>query len=348
MSGDAECVTRFFRVLFATVVKPISDFRLLISGLCVLLFALCVAEAQQPKKVYRIGVLSPRSGIEPNDEAFRQHLRELGYVEGQNLLIEWRFSKGQQELYDEFAAELVRLKLDCIVVSGIGAAHATKQATSKIPIVMSNASDDPVRQGLIASLARPGGNITGFTDIAAELAGKRLELLKEAFPKISRVAHLSGRGNAPGVASLKEVETAARWLGVRVQALELPGPDDLESAFGAAVKGRADSLIVAAHGFINSYREWIVNLTVKNRLPSMYTNPQFVLAGGLMSYAADITDQYRRAAIYVDRILKGTKPADLPVEQPKKFEFIINLGAAKQIGLTIPPNVLARADKVIR
>jgi putative ABC transport system substrate-binding protein len=314
-----------------------------------MLLALSVpAQAQQPKKVYRIGVLSPRSGVEPNDEAFRQHLRELGYVEGQNLLIEWRFSRGKQELYDEFAAELVRLKLDCIVVSGIGAARATKQATSTIPIVMSNASDDPVRQELISSLARPGGNITGFTDIASELAGKRLELLKDALPKISRVAHLSARANAPGVASLKEVETAARWLGVRVQALELSGPDDLENAFRAAVKGGADGLIVAAHGFINSYRERIVNLAVKNRLPSMYTNPQFVLAGGLMSYAADITDQYRGGAIYVDKILKGTKPADLPVQQPKKFELVINLKAAKQIGLTIPPNVLARADKVIR
>ncbi|HSE89543.1 MAG TPA: ABC transporter substrate-binding protein [Candidatus Binatia bacterium] len=320
-----------------------------VHALCAMLFALCVsAEAQQPKNVYRIGVLSPRSGIEPNDEVFRQQLREFGYVEGQNLLIEWRFSKGKQELYHEFAADLVRLRLDCIVVSGIGAAQATKQATSAIPIVMSNASDDPVRQGLISSLARPGGNITGFTDIASELAGKRLELLKEAFPKISRVAHLSARANAPGAASLKEIETAARWFGVRVQALELPGPDDLENAFRAAVKGRADGLIVAAHGFINSYRERIVNLTVKNRLPSIYTNPQFVLAGGLMSYAADITDQYRRTAIYVDKILKGTKPVDLPVEQPKKFELVINLKSAKQIGVTIPQSVLYRADKVIK
>jgi putative ABC transport system substrate-binding protein len=315
----------------------------------VVLFALgVIAEAQQPKKVYRIGVLSPRSGIEPNDEAFRQHLRELGYVEGQNLLIEWRFNKGKQELYPELAAELVRLKLDCIVVSGVGAAHATKQATSTIPIVMSNASDDPVRQGLISSLARPGGNITGFTDIASELAGKRLELMKEAFPKITRVAHLSHRGTGAGAANLKETEVAARVLGVRVQALVLPGPDDLENAFRAAVKGRADGLIVAAHGFINSYRERIVNLTIKNRLPSMYTNPQFVLVGGLMSYAANVTDQYRRAAIYVDKILKGTKPADLPVEQPKKFELVINLKTAKQIGLTIPPELLARATKLIK
>lgn len=317
--------------------------------LCTMFFSLRFAtEAQQPSKVFRIGILSPRSGIDPDDEAFRERLRELGYAEGQNLLIEWRFTKGKAELYPHLAAELARLGVDCMVVSGIGATHAARQATSTIPIVMANASDDPVRQGLIASLARPGGNITGFTDMASDLAGKRLDLLKEAFPKVSRVAHLSDRTSPPGAADLKEIESTARRLGVRVQPLELLSPDDLESAFRAAVKGRVDGLIVAAHGFIHTYRERIVNLTVKNRMPSMYTNPQFVLAGGLMSYAADIPDQYRRAATYVDKILKGTKPADLPVQRATKFELIINLKTAKQIGLTIPPNVLARADKVIR
>ena len=235
-----------------------------------------------------------------------------------------------------------------MIVSGIRAAHAAKQASATIPIVMANASDDPVRQGLVASLAQPGGNITGFTDMASELAGKRLELLKEAIPKVSRVAHLSDRTTPPGAADLKEIEAAARVLGVRIRPLQLQGSDELATAFRAAMKGRVDALIVAAHGFIHSHREQIVSLTAKNRLPAMYTNPEFVIAGGLMSYAADIPDQYRRTAIYVDRILKGTKPAELPVQQPMKFELVINLKAAKQIGLPISPNVLVRADRVIR
>ena len=319
-----------------------------ILGIALLLAVAVLAQAQQPSKLYRIGFLSPRSEIHADDEAFRERLRELGYVDGRNLSIEWRFTQGKSALYTDLAAELVRLRVDCLIVSGIRAAHAAKQASATIPIVMANASDDPVRQGLVASLAHPGGNITGFTDMASELAGNRLELLKDAIPKVYRVAHLSDRTTPPGAADLKEIEAAARVLGVRVLPLKLQGSDELASAFRAAVKGRVDAFIIAAHGFIHSHREKIVSLTAKNRLPAMYTNPEFVIAGGLMSYAADIPDQYRRAANYVDKILKGIKPAELPVQQPMKFELVINLRAAKQIGLAISPNVLRRANRVIR
>ena len=307
-----------------------------------------IAQAQQPKKVYRIGYLTQRVGIAPQDEAFRKGLRELGYTEGQNIVIEWRFTKGKNSLFPEFASELVRLHVDCIVAVGVEATRAAKQATGTIPIVMANASDDPVRQGLIASLARPGGNITGLIDISSDLAGKRLELLKEAFPKVSRVGHLFDPASATGRAHFKEIEAAAPAFGVQVQRLEVGGPDNLENAFRAAAKSRTQALIVVSSGFINSHRERIVNLEIENRMPVMYTNTLFVLAGGLMSYGPDVPDQFRRAAVYVDKILKGSKPADLPVEQPTKFELLINLKTAKQIGLTISPNLLARADRVIR
>jgi putative tryptophan/tyrosine transport system substrate-binding protein len=306
------------------------------------------AEAQQPEKVYRIGYLSPRVGIESQDEAFREALRELGYVEGQKIRIEWRFAKGKTALFPDFAAELVRLKVDCIVALGVGATRAAKDATKSIPIVMGNASDDPVRRGLIASLASPGGNITGFTDMAPDLAGKRLEILKEAFPKVSRVGHLWERGSSPGATHFKEVEAAGRALRVRVQALEVPGPNDLLGAFQSARVAGADSLIVVGFGFLNSHRERIVNLATKHRLPAMYTTTPYVVVGGLMSYAPDGSDRMRRAAVYVDKILKGTKPTDLPVQQPMKFEFVVNLKTVTQIGLTISPNVLARADRVIK
>jgi len=213
---------------------------------------------------------------------------------------------------------------------------------------MANASDDPVRQGLIASLARPGGNVTGLIDISSDLAGKRLELLKEAFPKVSRVGHLFDPASATGRAHFKEVEAAAPAFGVQVHRLEVGGPDNLANAFRAAAKSRTEALIVVSSGFVNSHRERVVNLDIKNRLPVMYTNTLFVLVGGLMSYGPDVPDQFRRAAVYVDKILKGVKPADLPVERPMKFELIINLKTAKHIALTIPPNVLARADKVIK
>ena len=303
------------------------------------------SEAQQPGKIYRIGYLSNSLRV---NSGFREALREIGYVEGQNLVIEWRAAKGKLDLLPKLAAELVRLNLDCIVSFGVNPTRAVKQASHTIPIVMGNADDDPVRQGLVASLAQPGGNVTGFTNIGSELAGKRLELLKETVPKISRVAILwdpKGRG---GTGHIGETGLAAPKLGVQLQPLEVRGPEFLENTFRAAENGRAEALIVVATGLMNSHRPRIVELAVKARLPAMYSNLEFVRAGGLMSYDADAPERYRRIAIYVDRILKGAKPADLPVERPTKFEFIINLKAAKQIGVTIPPGVLARADRVMR
>ena len=298
-------------------------------------------EAQQTPKVYRIGYLAPG----PVDGSFRQGLRDLGYVEGKNLIIEYR--QGPERL-PELAAELVRLKADLILAVGIGSIRAAKKATDTIPIVMGNASDDPVQHGLVVSLARPGGNITGVIDMLPDLAGKRLELLKEAFPKLSRVGHLSARGTPPGIAHLKEVEMTGRALGIRVQALEVPSPDDLDNAFRAAVERRMEALIVVGVNFFIPHRPRIVELELKNRLPAMHTHASWVPAGGLMSYTTNEVERYRRAAHYVDKVLNGAKPADLPVERPTKFELILNLKTAKQIGVTIPPNVLARADRVIR
>ncbi len=309
-----------------------------------LLVAPLPAEAQQPKRIYRIGYLA-RSGVH---EGFRKRLRKLGYIEGRNLVIEWRSAKGKRSLYPELAAELVRLKVDLIFTVGPHATRAAKQATSTIPIVMGNASVDPVRHGLVASLARPGGNITGLFDLMTDLAGKRLELLKEAFPKVSRVGHLSVRGNLPGAAHLKETEAVARALGVRIQALEVRGPDDLENTFRAAVEGGADALIVVGVSFFIRHRQRIVNLEAKYRLPAMHTHRGWVPAGGLMSYRTNNLERYRRAATYVDRILKGTNAADLPVERVTKFVFEINLKTAKQIGVTIPPVLLLQATKVIK
>jgi ABC-type uncharacterized transport system substrate-binding protein len=310
-----------------------------------LLTTIDFAAAQQTKKVPRIGYLSSRFAIEPREEAFRKGLSELGYVEGQNIVIEWRFAEGKRERQTSLAADLVRLNVECIIATGTSAVHAAKQATSTIPIIMANMGDDPVQQGFVASLARPGGNITGFTIMGGDLAGKRLEIVKEVLPKVSRVAILRDPGNPATSAYLKETEAAAGALGVQLQSIESRGGSDLVNVFRAAAKGRAGALIVVAFG---AQRPQIVNLTIKNRIPTMYTDPTFVPDGGLMSYSADVIEQFRRAAIYVDKILKGTKPADLPVERPTKFELLINLKTAKQIGLTIPPNVLARADKVIR
>jgi putative ABC transport system substrate-binding protein len=305
-----------------------------------------IAAAQQSKKVFRVGYLSPAASLNasPAMESFRQGLRALGYVEGQNIVIEWRFTKGDAAKFPGFAAELVRLKVDCIVTQGIPAIRSAKQATSTIPIVM-NVGDDPVQMGLIANLARPESNITGFTNIAAELAGKRLELLKEAFPKIYRVGHLWG--GMTGAAHFREIETPARALRLQLQRMEVKEPGDLANSFRSVGKD-ADALIVVGAAWLNSHRAQIIDLAVKTRLPVMYTQRQFVVEGGLMSYAADLFEQSRRAAIYVDRILKGAKPADLPVEQPTKFELMISLKAAKQIGVTIPPSVLVRADRVIK
>src|SRR5262245_36134688 len=326
--------------------------KIAILTLSTLLLVLCVsAEAQQPGKVYRIGYLTGRTNIGPNDEAFRRALRELGYIEGKNLVIEWRFvGPNNPDRNSEFAVELVRLKVDCIVTVGLGLSRAAKQATNTIPIVMANVSDDPVRNKLIDSLARPGGNITGFTDIAHDLAGKRLELIKETLPKASRVAVLwYSASSVVAAKQLEETEIAARPLGVRIQSLEVRSSEDFDHAFQMANKQRAEALIaVSFGGLLTNNQQKVVNLAAKNRLPAMYTNSEFVEAGGLMSYAPDGPDRYRRVAGYVDKILKGTRPADLPVQQPTKFELLMNLKAAKQIGLTIPPNVLARADKVIK
>jgi putative tryptophan/tyrosine transport system substrate-binding protein len=315
-----------------------------------MLFALSFpTNAQQPTKVSRIGFLSAPSpsAVSARAEAFRQGLHDLGHVEGQDIAIEYRYAEGKLDRFPALAAELVRLKVDVILTGTSAGTRSAKEATATIPIVMAQ-DGDPVGNGFVASLARPGGNITGLSSLAPEISGKRLELLKEIGPKFSRVA-VFGNSASPGTAqSLKESELAAGAFGVQLQYLDVRNPKDIETAFAAASKGRADAVLVLASPIFNVQRKQIVDLAVKSRLPVIYYAPEWVQDGGLMSYGVSYTDLYRRAATYVDKILKGTKPADLPVEQPKKFEFIINLKAAKQIGLTIPPNVLARADKVIR
>ncbi len=317
-------------------------------GLLVLLVGWAgMAEAQQPKKVPRIGYLSARSGPESRDESFRQGLRELGYVEGKNIVIESRYAEGKLDRLPALAAELVRLKVDVIVTGGPTPTRAAKEATVSIPIVM-EFDNDPVGSGFVASLARPGGNITGLSTLAPEISGKQLELLKEIVPRLARVAVL-GDSTTPGNAqSLRETELAAGAFKVKLQYLDVLDPKDIETAFRAASKGRADAVLMMTSRVFVLQRTQIADLAAKSRLPAIYDRREFVDDGGLMSYGTNFTDLSRRAATYVDKILKGAKPADLPVEQPTKFELIINLKAAKQIGLMIPPNILARADKVIR
>jgi putative ABC transport system substrate-binding protein len=317
---------------------------------CSMLLALPFrAQAQQPTKIPRIGFLtaSSPSVISARFESFRQGLRELGYVEGKNIVVEVRYAEEKLDRLRELAAELVRLKVDIIVSAGPQSTRAAKEATVTIPIVM--AFDfDPVGNGFVASLARPGGNITGLSTLAPEISGKQLELLKETVPKLSRVAVL-GNSTDPGNAQvLKEVELAAGALKVKLQYLDVRAPEDIETAFRAASKGRADAILALSSFLFISQRKQLVDLAVKSRLPAIYDRREFVEDGGLMTYSVSQTDLFRRAATYVDKILKGRKPTELPVEQPMKFEFIINLKAAKQIGLTVPPNVLVRADKVIR
>jgi putative ABC transport system substrate-binding protein len=314
-----------------------------------LLAVAVIAEAQQPKKVPRIAYLATglQSFATSNIDAFRQGLRDLGYVEGKNIEIEWRFGGYRVELLSNLATELVRLKVDLIVATGGPAVRAAKKETGTIPIVMAF-SGDPVGTGLVTSLARPGGNVTGLSYMAPDLSAKRLELLKEAFPKVSRVAVLFDVTDAVSALEFKETQVGAQALGVTLQSMEVRGPDDFESAFLALTRERADGLLTFAHALTIPNRKQIADLAAKHRLPAMYGLSEFAEAGGLMAYGPNLSDLYRRAAVYVDKILKGTKPADLPVEQPTKFEFIINLKAAKQIGMTIPPNVLARADKVIK
>jgi putative tryptophan/tyrosine transport system substrate-binding protein len=307
------------------------------------------AEAQQPGKVPQIGYLSSTSPSAGSFriEAFRQGLRELGYIEGKNLAIEWRFAEGKLDRLPELAAELVRLKVDIIVSASPPVTGAVKDATVTIPIVMAH-DPDPVGNSFVASLARPGGNITGLASFAPELSGKRLELLKEIIPRLARVAVL-GYSTEPGFPQvLREIELAAAALKVQFQYLDVLAPKDIETELQAAAKGRADAILVMNSPIFIAHRKQVADLAVRNRLPAIYYSTEFVEEGGLMSYGVSFTDLYRRAPTYVDKILKGRNPADLPVEQPKKFEFVINLKTAKQIGLTIPPNVLARADKVIK
>ena len=305
--------------------------------------------AQQTKKIPRIGFLSSLSSqaVANRIEAFRQGLSELGYAEGKNILIEWRYAEGKTERLPELAAELVRLKVDAIVTGGPAVNRFAKEATAAIPIVLSF-DNDPVGNGFGASLARPGGNVTGFSTHYPEISGKQLELLKEIVPRLSRVAVL-GNSTVPGNAQvLREAELAAGAFGIKLQHLEVQNANEIETAFRAAIKGHADAVLVLGSQVVTSHIKQFAEMAAKNRLPAMFWSPEFVEAGGLMTYSVSITDLFRRSAIYVDKILKGAKPADLPVEQPKKFELVINLKAAKQIGLTIPPNVLARADKVIK
>jgi putative tryptophan/tyrosine transport system substrate-binding protein len=313
-----------------------------------ILTGLPLAWAQQAKKVARIGYLGNTASTSAIDmKRFRERLSELGYIEGQNIAIEYRYFDGKVERLPELAAELVRL--DCAVIVAIGneATKAAKNVMKETPIVMAS-TNEGVRSGLVASLARPGGNITGLTSTGSELIGKRLEVLKEIIPKLSRVGFLWSPTSPVAADNLKETQPVARSLRVEILSLEVKRPDDIEMAFQAATNKRAEALLVDGSGFFTANQKQIINLGIKHRLPVMVPNTRSVEAGGLMTYAGDRAEQYRRAADYVDKILKGAKPADLPVERPKKFELVINLKTAKQIGLIIPPNVLARADRVIR
>jgi putative ABC transport system substrate-binding protein len=332
----------------------LSPLRFALSVVGAMLFALCVpASAQQPAKVPRIGYLAPTNQATESSrsERFRLALRERGYIEGQNIAIEYRYAEGKADRFPELAAELVRLKVDIVVVGGgTTILRAATNATKTIPIVMTGSGDDPVEAGLVESLAHPGGNVTGLTLLNRELGGKRLELLKEAVPKLARVAVLYDPAQARPTLEVKnDLPVAARALGLTVRSWEVRDADDFEKVFAVLSTERPNGLYVPARTpLIRANEKRIVGFASKSRLPSMYISGEAVEAGGLMSYGADQAENYRRVAYHVDRILKGAKPADLPVEQPKKFEFIINLKAAKQIGLTIPPNLLARADRVIR
>ena len=318
----------------------------------VLLTVAVTAEAQQPKKVTRIGYLSSSDPATESTraEAIRLALRELGYIEGQNIATEYRYAEGKRDRGPQLASELVRLKVDIIVVAG-GAVQvrAAKNATKTIPIVMVGLGSDPVEAGLVESLARPGGNVTGITNLDGDLGGKRLELLKEAVPKLARVAVFYDPGNARSVRDVKEVlPVAARALGLSVRSWEIRHADGFEKVFAALSKERPDGLYVYGGPVMNANQKRTVGFALKSRLPSVYTSRTAVDAGGLIYYGADLADSYQRVAYFVDRILKGAKPADLPVEQPTKFELVINLKTAKQIGVTIPPEVLARANRLIK
>jgi putative ABC transport system substrate-binding protein len=317
---------------------------------CSMLLALpAAARAQQPARIPRIGILITGSAsfYSARLEAFRRRLRDLGYVEGKNIFIEYRYAEGKLDRLPDLAAELVRLKVDVIVTSGSPGILAAKKSSATISIVFSGIGD-PVGTGLVSSLARPGGNITGLSLMAPDLDGKRLELLKEAFPKVARVAFLWGSGGTRGNLPLTDMEAVAKALGLKLLSLPVRVLDEFDSAFAQAKREGAQALITTPSSLFSTQQRQVLDFAAKNRLPAMYPESEFVEAGGLMSYGPNITDHWRRAADFVDKILKGTKPAEIPVEQPMRFEFIISLIAAKQIGVTIPPNVLVRADKVIR
>ena len=318
--------------------------------ICVFLLALGIsAQAQEPKKTGRIGFLGATSSstVTPRIEAFRQGLHELGYVDGENITIEYRYADGKPERLPGFAAELVHLKVDVIVTGGPTATRPAKNATDTVPIVMA-ADLDPVANGFVTSLARPGGNITGLSILAPEISGKQLELLKEIVPKLSRVAFLRNSNEPATPHIIKEIEAASEALQLRLQKLDIRNSKDIEMAFREARNGRADAVVVPVMPILNSERAQIAELALKNRLPTVYGQPEYVENGGLIYYGPSVTAMFRRAATYVDKILKGAKPSDLPVEQPTKFELVINLKTAKQIGLTVPQSVLYRADRVIK
>ena len=327
--------------------------KIILLALCSLLLALCFSTyAQQPKKVPRIGYLSSgdAASVSPSSEAIRAALRELGYIEGQNIAFEYRYSEGKVDRLPELAAELARFKVDIILAGGgVPLVRAAKNATKTIPVVMMGTGSDPVEAGLVDSLARPSGNVTGITNLSRDLGGKRLELFKEAVPKLARVAILYDPSAPSIMLEVKEVlPVAARALGLTIQPWEVRSADDFEKVFAAVNKQRPDGLYVTAGGLMNANQKRIVDFAIKSRLPSTCDNIRAIAAGGLMYYGADLAENYRRVAYYVDKILKGAKPADLPVEQPTKFELVINLKTAKQIGVIIPQRVLARADRVIK
>jgi ABC-type uncharacterized transport system substrate-binding protein len=310
--------------------------------------ATLAVEAQPQGKVPRIGILTPASEAStPLWEAFRHGLRDLGYVEGKTILLEYRFAAGKNEWLPELAAELVRLKVDIIVADGGVATRAVKAATETIPIVMTSVGD-PVRRGLVASLAQPGGNVTGLSVMSSELSGKRLELLKETLPHVSRVAVLWNAGNLNRLDQLPEIEGTARVAGIQLSPLEIRHPDELDSVFATMIRQGTEALITLTDATLWNHRQRVVELAAQHQLPAMFPEREFAEAGGLMAYGPSVPDNFRQAATYVDKILKGAQPANLPVEQPVKFELVINLKAAKALGLTIPPSILFQATEVIR
>jgi putative ABC transport system substrate-binding protein len=343
-------VKQFWILDFGFLIGRFDNKKVFVLALCPWLFALSVSvHAQQPGKIPRIGLQTdaPVSAVAARIEGFRQGLRELGYIEGKNIIIEWRSAEGKPERRSEIAAELVSLKPDVIVSSGPTVTRVLREATSTIPIVMAQ-DTDPVGSGFVASLARPGGNITGLSALAPEMSGKQLELLKQIMPKLSRVAIIGNSTNPGDAQTLRETVLAAGAYEIYLRYLDIQDVKEIEPVIRAAAKGRADALMVLGNPALNLQRKQVIDIVTKHRLPATYARPEYVEAGGLMTYGTNYPELFRRAATYVDRIIKGAKPADLPVEQPKKFELIINLKAAKQIGLTIPGRVLERADKVIK